>query len=82
MGRALKPLVTRVRKRNGCASDEEAFGKVEPYLRAYLETTEDAYASPEAFAKAPRQGTSAGSVKARAREDGLRAMIEGGLRDG
>lgn len=81
MGSALKPLVADVRKRNGLASDAETWEKIEPSYVAYLETTDDRYCSPEAFAKAPRSGSAGGSAKARAREDGMRAEIEGGLRD-
>ena len=81
MGTALKPLVAHVRKRNGIDSDAEAWEKIEPWYRSYLETSDDSYCSPEAFAKAPRSGTSQGSAKARARDEGMRAGIEGGLRE-
>jgi len=81
MGKALKPLMAHVRERNGIQSDAEAWEKVEPWFRSYLETTDDGYCSPEAFAKAPRSGTGAGSAKGQARDDGMRAGIEGGLRD-
>jgi len=81
MGSALKPLVLHVRKRNGIESDDEAWEKIEPWFRSYLKTTDDSYCSPEAFVKAPRSGVTGGSAKARARDDGMRAEIEGGLRD-
>ena len=82
MGSALKPLVASARKRHPeLTSDAEAWEKIEPYFRSYLETTDDGYCSPEAFAKAPRAGTGRVSAKARARDAGMRAGIEGGLRE-
>jgi hypothetical protein len=66
MGSALKPLIASVRKRHPeLASDAEAWEKIEPWYRSYLETTEDRMASPEAFAKAPMQGTPAGDPQRR-----------------
>ena len=80
MGRALKPLVESARKRHPeLASDAEAWEKMEPYFRSYLETTDDGYCSPEAFAKAPRSGLA--SAISRRRDEGMRAEIEGGLRE-
>lgn len=81
MGNALKPLLEVARKHHPrLTSDAEAWEKIEPWFRSYLETTDDGYCSPEAFAKAPRSGV-AGSAKARARDEAMLAGIQGGLRD-
>jgi hypothetical protein len=56
MGRALKPLVMRLKKTCHFDTDEEAWRfAVEPMFVRYLKHTDQRYATPEGFARAPGQ---------------------------
>ena len=56
MGRALKPLMTRIRGSSDLETDDEVWAfVVGPLLANYLQHTDQRYATPEGFARAPGQ---------------------------